>query len=219
MDDVNTDLTQRVVVHTVAHAWQPSPSGTVWRKPLYRQGGEYGPVTSVVRYAAGGAFAPHTHPQGEEILVLEGVFADEHGDYPAGTYLLNPDGSRHAPRSPVGCVLLVRLRQYAGADRPQQALATPTLPWEPVSAGVQCQRLYAQAGYPETMTLLHLDPGAHWRWDRHPAGEELFVLTGDVQDADSTYPAGTWIREPASGSSELSSTGGCRLYRRSGRLA
>ena len=117
--DVNADLTRRVVVDTKRMAWEPSPSGTVWRKPLYRHGGEFGPVTSLVRYAPGGAFAEHAHPEGEEILVLEGVFSDEHGDYPAGTFLMNPHGSRHSPRSEPGCTLFVRLRQYPGADRPR----------------------------------------------------------------------------------------------------
>ena len=119
LPDVNPDLGQRVVIDTGAMAWEASPSGTVWRKPLYRAGGEYGPVTSLVRYAPGGAFPEHAHPQGEEILVLDGVFADEHGVYPAGSFLMNPDGSRHSPRSEDGCTLFVRLRQYPGDDRPR----------------------------------------------------------------------------------------------------
>jgi hypothetical protein len=114
--DVNADLSQRVVIDTRHMAWEPSPSGTVWRKPLYRQGGEFGPVTSLVRYPPGGAFPEQAHPQGEEILVLDGVFSDEHGDYPADTFLMNPHGSRHAPRSEDGCALFVRLRQYPGED-------------------------------------------------------------------------------------------------------
>lgn len=81
--DVRADLTRREVVDTSAMSWEASPSGTVWRKPLYREGGEFGPVTSLVRYAPGGAFPEHAHPEGEEILVLAGVFSDEHGDYPA----------------------------------------------------------------------------------------------------------------------------------------
>ena len=88
--DVNADLAQRVVLDTEQMPWQPSPSGTVWRKPLYRHGGEFGPVTSIVRYVPNGAFPEHAHPEGEEILVLDGVFSDERGDYPAGTFLMNP---------------------------------------------------------------------------------------------------------------------------------
>jgi hypothetical protein len=47
--DLNADLALRQVIETNEMPWEPSPSGTVWRKPLYRQGGELGPVTSLVR--------------------------------------------------------------------------------------------------------------------------------------------------------------------------
>jgi anti-sigma factor ChrR (cupin superfamily) len=100
--DVNADLTQRVVVDTQRMTWESSPSGTVSRKPLYRRGGESGPVTSLVRYAPGGAFPEHAHPQGEEILVLEGEFGDEHGRYPEGTWIRSPHMSQHSPFFGVG---------------------------------------------------------------------------------------------------------------------
>ena len=128
LPDRHADLHRRVRVDTTLLPWEASPSGTVWRQPLYRVGGEHGPVTSLVRYAPGGSFRPHAHPEGEEILVLAGVFADEHGAYPAGTYLFNPDGSRHAPRSEVGCLLFVRLRQSPGAERPRVVVDTTTGP-------------------------------------------------------------------------------------------
>jgi len=70
LPDCHADFDQRVAVDTTALAWESSPSGTVWRKPLYRMGGEHGPVTSLVRYAPGGSFRSHFHPEGEEILVL-----------------------------------------------------------------------------------------------------------------------------------------------------
>ena len=81
LPDRHADLRQRVAVDTAALDWDASPSGTVWRQPLYRVDGEHGPATSRVRYAPGGSFRPHAHPEGEEIRVLDGVFADEHGDY------------------------------------------------------------------------------------------------------------------------------------------
>jgi hypothetical protein len=103
--DVNADLGERIVVDTARMPWEPSPSGTVWRKPLFRHGGQFRPVTSLVRYAPGGAFPEHTHPQGEEILVLDGVFSDEYGDYPAGTFPMHPTraGIRRGPGPAVRC--------------------------------------------------------------------------------------------------------------------
>jgi anti-sigma factor ChrR (cupin superfamily) len=56
-----------------------------------------GIATSLVRWEANTIFKPHTHPGGEEILVLEGVFHDEHGSYTAGTWIRSPRYSRHAP--------------------------------------------------------------------------------------------------------------------------
>jgi hypothetical protein len=107
--DVNADLGQRVVIDTRHMAWEPSPSGSVWRKPLYRQEGAFGPVTSLVRYTPGGAFPEHAHPQGEEILVLEGEFRDEHGRYPEGSWIRSPHMSQHTPFSETGCLIYVRV--------------------------------------------------------------------------------------------------------------
>lgn len=99
-----------------AHAWTKSPSPGVERILLDRVGQETAMATSLVRYAAGSSFKPHEHPYGEEFLVLEGEFADEHGAFPAYTYVRNPHGSRHIPQSPKGCVIFVRLRQMASTD-------------------------------------------------------------------------------------------------------
>ena len=146
---INGDLSVRVAVDTAAMQWTPSPSRTVWRKRVHLVGpAEAGQVTSVVRYEPGSKFHVHDHPNGEEILVLEGVFSDEHGDWPAGTYLLNPEGFRHAPFSREGCVLFVKLRQYPSRTRAHIVVVTPSVPWEPGDrAGVEIRPLYSQAGF------------------------------------------------------------------------
>ncbi len=143
---LNADLSQRAVVRTADMDWQPSPSPTVWRKRLYLDGpAEAGIVTSVVRYDAGSSFPSHSHPGGEEIFVLEGTFSDEHGDYPAGSYLLNPDGTSHAPFSKDGCTLFVKLRQYAGTGRMQVQMDTNVLDWQERAEGTIWQKpLYRQ---------------------------------------------------------------------------
>lgn len=105
---LNTDFSQRCVVNTHALPWQASPSPLVERRLIERDGGEQARATSIVRYAPGAAFPAHRHDLGEEILVLEGVFSDEHGDYPAGTWLRSPDGSAHQPYSETGCLIWVK---------------------------------------------------------------------------------------------------------------
>ena len=112
---VNADFTQRVVIATDTMPWIPSPQAGVERRLLDRIGGEVARATSLVRYAPASAFPAHGHALGEEFLVLDGVFSDEHGDYPAGTYVRNPPGSHHTPRTAPGCIIFVKLRQMQPA--------------------------------------------------------------------------------------------------------
>src|SRR6059058_5957976 len=105
---INADFTKRASVHAGAADWVQSPMAGVERRMLDRIGDEVARATSIVRYAPGSHFSPHTHDGGEEFLVLEGVFSDEHGDFPAGSYIRNPPQSRHTPGSERGCVLFVK---------------------------------------------------------------------------------------------------------------
>lgn len=216
----NADLAARAVVRSAEIDWQPSPSPTVWRKRLYLDGPrEAGIVTSVVRYDAGSEFPTHHHPDGEEIFVLDGVFSDEHGDYPAGTYLLNPDGTSHAPFSKDGCVLFVKLRQYAGEGRNQVQMNTNALDWQPRNdTGVWQKPLYRQGSYKEWTQLLKLDAGAQSPPHDHPNGEEIFVIEGEIEDEHGIYPAGAWVRSPPGSGHTVKSPKGAILYVRLGGI-
>ena len=115
---------QQVVIETERQPWQQSPSHGVLRKPLAREEAEQGHATSIVCYQPGASFSEHGHPKGEEILVLDGVFSDHTGDYPAGSYLRNPPGFTHSPYSQLGCTLLVKLHQFQQGDTSQVRLNT-----------------------------------------------------------------------------------------------
>ena len=218
--DINGDLTKLAVVHTADVEWQRSPSASVWRKRLDLSGpAEAGRVTSVVRYDADSRFHSHPHPDGEEILVLEGVFSDERGDYPAGTFLLNPEGFSHAPFSRAGCVLFVKLRQYPGTDRRQVTLDTGETAWqEGGAAGIQLRELYGEAGFPERVRLLRLDAGAAIDSQVYLGGQEIFVVEGELQNGEHSYKAGSWARYPAGSRHALKSDGGCLFYEKTGHL-
>jgi len=218
---INGDLGRRVAVDTAAMAWTPSPSRTVFRKRVHLVGPpESGQVTSVVRYGPGATFHTHAHPDGEEILVLEGVFSDEHGDWPAGTYLLNPEGFRHSPFSRDGCVLFVKLRQFPGRTREHVALRTDTLEWRPAArAGVAVRPLYAQAGFADTMRLERWPPEARLRPIEYPSGAELFVLEGSFRDEDGEFARGAWLRLPPGAAHSPSTAEGCVLYIKEGGFA
>jgi anti-sigma factor ChrR (cupin superfamily) len=114
--EINADFSRRVAVRAARLPWVPSPMAGVERRMLDRIGDEVARATSIVRYAPGSQFSPHTHGGGEEFLVLEGVFQDEHGEFPAGSYVRNPPTSRHTPSSATGCILFVKLWQFDSAD-------------------------------------------------------------------------------------------------------
>lgn len=215
---INGDLSRRVTVDTEKMDWAPSPSGTVWRKRLHLVGpAESGQVTSVVRYDPSSSFPVHEHPDGEEILVLAGVFSDDQGDWPAGTYLLNPEGFRHAPYSADGCVLFVKLRQYPGRDRAQVAVSTEDMAWQPTSEpGVELKPLYSQPGFTDTVRLERWAPGVRRKEIEFDGGVEIFVLDGEVENDDGQYGSRSWIRLPPGTSVTLATGGGCTLYVKEG---
>ena len=191
---LNLDFTQKVVIDTNLMEWSPSPSPTVFRKQLAREQAESGHATSVVKYEAGATFKTHHHPKGEEILVLEGVFSDEHGDYPAGTYIRNPEGTSHAPFSKEGCILLVKLCQFQATDKAQIRVNTNSTPWRPGIGGLEVMPLHNHLH--ENTALVKWPKGEVFQAHTHFGGEEIFVLSGIFKDQYGSYPKGTWIRSP-----------------------
>ena len=216
--NLHADLTLRVVDLAQDAHWLPSPNPAVQRRMLDRLGGEVARATTMVRYAPKAQFARHVHGGGEEILVLEGVFSDEHGDYPAGTYLRNPPGSVHAPFSRDGCLLFVKLWQFAADDLAQVRIDTHAAPWRPGPvSGVQVQALHQHRGVETAIErwCAHAQLAPH----RHVGGEEILVLSGAFSNAFGQFSAGSWLRQPSSGR-HATSTGreGALLYVKVGHL-
>jgi len=99
------DDDQRIVVDTATMPWYQGMVDGLSVMPLSEFGTRH---TALVRWAPGTRFNPHRHYGGEEIYVLEGVFEDEFGRYPAGTWLRSPHLSAHCPFSIEGCTILVK---------------------------------------------------------------------------------------------------------------
>lgn len=213
---VNAELSAYAVAHGGEMPWVTSPTPGVERKRFFHNGSEEkGQVTSIVRYAAGAKFPMHKHPEGEEILVLDGIFSDQTGDYGPGSYLLNPDGTSHAPWSVPGCTIFVKLRQYG--DTLQKAVETDSLTWEPGRIdGIQVKWLYRNSDDSIVKRLVKIDAGVEIPAHGHNGGEEVFVLSGDLEDEHGRYGPHCWARYPVGAEHQARTEGGCLLYVQTG---
>ncbi len=216
---VNANFAQRVVIATGELPWIPSPQAGVERRLLDRVGGEVARATSLVRYAPASAFPAHEHALGEEFLVLDGVFSDERGDYPAGTYVRNPPQSRHTPRTAPGCTIFVKLRQMPPSERDRIVIDTNIVTWKAAGPpGLQRLPLFSAPDAREQVSLERLEAGTDLGDVDCPGGEEIFILSGDLRDESGIYRAGTWIRNPAGFRRRLASDGGTTYWTKRGHL-
>lgn len=214
---LNADFSQRALSRPTDSPWVASPMPGVERRMLDRIGDEVARATSIVRYAAGSHFSAHHHPGGEEFLVLDGVFSDERGDYPAGTYVRNPIGSHHAPFSREGCTIFVKLMQFDEADDQPVVINSTRAQWRPgLVPGLQVLPLHQHGT--EHVALVRWAPGTYFNAHRHWGGEEILVLEGTFQDEFGDYPAGSWLRSPHLSQHTPFSEAGCLIWVKTGHL-
>ena len=214
---LNADFSKSVVIDTNAMPWEDSPMAGVKRRKLDRIGDEVARATSLVKYDPKSYFNPHTHGGGEEFFVLEGTFSDEHGDYPAGTYVRNPIGTSHKPHSEDGCVIFVKLHQFDANDTKQFSINTNETDFLPGAVpGLTVLPLHSFEG--ESCALVRWAPKTYFNTHRHWGGEEILVLEGVFSDEKGDYPAGTWLRSPHLSAHKPYSETGCLIYVKTGHL-
>lgn len=210
--ELNADFSKRAVVHAAQISWKPSPMPGVDRRMLDRLGDEVARATSIVRYAPGSAFSPHVHTGGEEFLVLDGIFQDEHGDFPPGTYVRNPPETSHTPASAPGCTIFVKLWQFDMADRTQLRVDTNAEDFspDPDRTGVEVMPLFKDDR--EDVLLERWQPGAEVVLDA-PGGMEILVLDGGFTEAGEEFSRHSWLRLPTpSVSTATAGPDGARLW-------
>ncbi len=214
--NLNSDYTQRIVLHQEDLPWVDSPEPGVQRRMLDRMGGEKAKATSIVRYGPNTRFAAHHHDYGEEILVLDGELRDEFGHYPAGTYLMNPPGSSHAPYSETGCTLFVKLRHLGDEQQERELIDTNTAEWlQGLVPGLHVMPLMRQGS---GSTLVRWAPNTYFNPHHHYGGEEIYVVDGVFEDEYGAYPKGSWIRSPHMSMHTPFSKGGCTIFVKTGHL-
>ncbi len=199
--ELNANFEERTVVHAAQIPWKASPMAGVDRRMLDRIGDEVARATSIVRYAPGSHFSSHAHTGGEEFLVLEGVFQDEHGDFPVGSYIRNPPTSSHTPGSEAGCVIFVKLWQFDMEDRNGVKINTNTGQYsvDPKNADVSSIVLFEDTR--EHVSMEKWAPNAVVEIDS-PHGFEALVTEGSFEESNEMFAVQSWLRLPKGASSK-----------------
>lgn len=205
---INADFTKRAAVHFEDTPWVPSPAPGVERKMLDRIGEEVARATTIVRFAPGSAFDAHVHDGGEEFLVLDGVFQDEHGDFPAGSYVRNPPTTSHTPAAAEGAVILVKLHQFDPADRTEVKTRA--------EAEAAQQQLFQDEV--ETVTLQTWAPRQAVSLQAS-GGLEVFVVDGSYSENGEDFTRWDWLRLPPGSRFEATAgPDGAKVWMKTGHL-
>lgn len=218
--ELNADFSKRVSVHAADLPWVPSPTPGVDRRMLDRIGDEVARATSIVRYAPNSAFPAHTHGGGEEFLVLDGVFEDESGAFPAGSYVRNPPQSRHTPGSGPGCTIFVKLWQFDPSDREFVRIDTNRLPYQPVveAPGVTSKTLFERST--ETVQMQRWAPHASVRWPDIAGGAEVLLLAGSFEESGECFSQLSWLRLPTGATLDaIAGSDGAEVWVKTGHLS
>lgn len=215
---LHADFDQKVSVRPEDYHWVSSPMPGVFRMMLERIGDEVARATSLVRYEPSSEFLWHEHGGGEEILVLEGVFEDEHGIYPAGTYLRNPPGTSHQPRTgPQGCLIFVKLHQFQKGD--SRRFVIPVRQSLKSSSENGIGNLLLHRFGEEVVEMIHMPFEAEMKLSEGFLGDEIFVVEGLIELNGVEYSKGSWLRSPYPLSSKVKSKNSeTLLYRKTGHF-
>ncbi len=213
---INADFSKVVLVDRSKAEWISSPASGVDRIMLDRIGDEVARATSIVRYAKGSSFSRHEHAKGEEFLVLEGIFSDDQGDYPPGTYVRNPPGSSHSPYSDGGCRILVKLRQFDPQDLERIVIDTRDKGLWQRGDGADSLPLHSFGN--ERVRMIRIGAGQDFSFEADPQGIEIFIVSGSMRYRDKDLPAESWLRFPPGQGTDLRANADSVLWEKTGHL-
>lgn len=209
--NLNADFNERVMIHSDEVEWKASPMPGVDRRMLDRIGDEVARATTIVRYAAGSKFSAHTHTGGEEFIVIDGVFQDEHGDFPVGSYVRNPPTSSHTPGSDVGCTIFVKLWQFDMDDRNQI-----NIDMNKAAEDSDNVALFNDAR--EHVSFHTWGPSDEVEMEL-PRGGEFLVLEGGFEEGGDNLRKHSWLRLPEGASFKVKvGSEGAKVWMKTGHL-
>ena len=211
----NVDFSEPVTIKGGSLPYSDTPMVGVKRMMFERRGDEVARrATSCVRYAPGSEFKPHSHPGGEEYIVLDGTFSDQQGDFSQGWYVRNPVGSVHAPFTKDGCEIFVKLSQVPAEEEDYIYIDTNAATWTDIDNNHQQLQLWTSSV--ENTTLHRFKEGYHSQSEEFQDVVEIFVLSGELSINGENYQHHSWLRLPAHSSLTIDVHKNSVIYRKVG---
>ena len=211
--NINSDITQRIVIEPLALEWSTT-AVTGLQQALLEQDGA-ARTTRLLRCEPATKLSPQY--TGEEIFVLDGAISDGSTIYQKGSYLKNLPASSHGLNSATGCTLLVKSGHLDLDDTQSAIIDTIHAGW--FAGLVDGLTVLPLAEFATQHTaLVHWAPGTQFNAHRHFGGEEIYVLDGVFEDEQGAYPSGTWMRSPHLSAHRPYSRQGCTILVKTGHL-
>ncbi len=138
-----------------------------------------------------------------DLYILQGELIDRtNPSYTSGAFL-SPGANKTFTAGPEGARLFAY--QDRGALPCDHAMTSHQLDWH--MGGTPDMKVASLIGVGHELMLVSWIRGTHMHFHRHPWGEEIFVLQGELRDERGHYPAGTWQRlHPGTGHAPYSET-------------
>jgi anti-sigma factor ChrR (cupin superfamily) len=196
---VNADPNKVAMVDTNAMPWEPTEWAGVSRKVLELvHDAKKGRETSLLKFEPGAKIPTHVLEHRMDVFVVEGTYADDHGEYGVHTFLRNQPGFRHTPASKNGCVIYAKwrvpIRPGAG---PRIVIDAKTAQWlDFPHRGARVLHLYPNTDGIETGRIGNVYPDRRLPSHNHAIGEETLMLDGCLKDEYTAYSKGMWFRMP-----------------------
>lgn len=182
---MNSDYDKRALIDTNGLVWEKTEHQGVFKKTLALNMKE---ETALIKLEGNTSLNSSSQLNSAEIFVLDGIYINEFGEFPQGTYLHLPKEDEAFVRTTSGCIIFRKTNQ--SKDEQQVIINTSNSEWLPGQGNLEVLPLHTQTALVKWPKNERFIPHKHW------GGEEIFVLKGTFMDEHGEYPHGSWIRSP-----------------------
>lgn len=215
---LNADFNDRIVSPPHEHHWQTTSASGV-SVHFFEVAFPVNPrFTLLAQFEPGSWFKLPASHGGIEAIVLNGWLSGETEQYGPETYVRIPSGGEHTFYSASGCMLFIKLGEFGKKDTEHRVIdlsASGTwLPGPVEHTSVLPLHMHNR----RSIFMIRWDEATSFQPGIDPTGEELFIVSGGVQDFAGEYPTHTWIRNPVPVWQTWKASAGTIVYYKNGHF-